>query len=216
MITYNYSQLPVMQGEREVKGVITWKSIGEKIASGSKSNRVKDFQEEARIVEASWPLLEVIPTIADHGYVLVRQHDKRITGIVTASDLNNEFHIFSEPFLLIREIELHIRSALREKLQNDDFKPLCDLNSSPRKLQDVSELTFGDYVRLLENPTVWARLELQMDRVVLKDLIDTVRRIRNDLVHFDPDPIAPTDIDTLKRAARLMQKHSRVSPRHTP
>ena len=27
MLQYDYSQLPVMQGEREVKGVVTWKSI---------------------------------------------------------------------------------------------------------------------------------------------------------------------------------------------
>ena len=34
MLQHDFSQLPVMQGEREVKGVVTWKSIGSKQALG--------------------------------------------------------------------------------------------------------------------------------------------------------------------------------------
>jgi CBS domain-containing protein len=40
MLQYDFSQLPVMQGEREVKGVITWKSIGVRKAFGSACERV--------------------------------------------------------------------------------------------------------------------------------------------------------------------------------
>jgi len=45
------SQMPVMQGEREVKGVVTWKSIGSKLALGCKADHVGECREDARIVD---------------------------------------------------------------------------------------------------------------------------------------------------------------------
>jgi predicted transcriptional regulator len=63
MMQYDFSQLPVMQGEREVKGVITWKSIGLRKTFGSKSDRVCDCQERATIVDADRTLFESIPLI---------------------------------------------------------------------------------------------------------------------------------------------------------
>ncbi len=88
MLQYDFSQLPVMQGDREVKGVITWKSIGRRKTFGLECERVGRCQEDARIVDSNRTLFDSIPIIVDHGYVLVRQSDKKITGIVTASDLS--------------------------------------------------------------------------------------------------------------------------------
>ncbi|MDA8050764.1 MAG: CBS domain-containing protein [Rhodospirillales bacterium] len=109
MLQHDFSQLPVMQGEREVKGVVTWKSIGSRKAVGSKCERVADCREDARIVDSNRTLFDAIPIIVEYGYVLVRQHDRRISGIVTASDLSLQFPALAEPFLLLREIELHVR-----------------------------------------------------------------------------------------------------------
>ena len=72
MLQYDFSQLPVMQGEREVKGVITWKSIGSKLAFGCKCHAVGDCREDARIVDSNRTLFDAIPTIVEFGYVLVR------------------------------------------------------------------------------------------------------------------------------------------------
>jgi len=61
----------------------------------------------------------------EFGYVLVRdQRDRRITGIVTASDLSLQFQALAEPFLLLREIELHVRQLLGDKLGTEDFELL--------------------------------------------------------------------------------------------
>src|SRR2546426_10657058 len=108
MLDHDFSQLPVMQGEREVKGVVTWKSVASKQALGFYCETVKECREDARIVDSNRTLFDAIPTIVEHGYVLVRnERDRRITGIVTASDLSLQFQGLAEPFLLLREIELH-------------------------------------------------------------------------------------------------------------
>ena len=63
MVQYDFSQLPVMQGEREVKGVVSWKSIGLRKALGSKCERVGDCQEDARIVDSDRTLFDSIPLL---------------------------------------------------------------------------------------------------------------------------------------------------------
>lgn len=208
MLQHDFSQLPVMQGEREVKGVITWKSIGSRLALGQTCDRVGDCREDARIVDSNRTLFEAIPTIVEHGYVLVRdQRDRRITGIVTASDLSLQFQILAEPFLLLREIELHVRRLLGHKLSCTDFDLLSSAPPAAKyKPQTVADLTFGEYVRLVQHPQIWAKLELKIDCGTLTALLDEVRLIRNDVMHFDPDPMTPEELGTLKRAVRFMQE----------
>ncbi|MGA2588638.1 MAG: CBS domain-containing protein [Bryobacteraceae bacterium] len=206
MLQHDFSQLPVMQGEREVKGVVTWKSVGSKQALGCKCEQVGDCREDARIVDSNRTLFDAIPTIVEYGYVLVRdQRDRRITGIVTASDLSLQFQALAEPFLLLREIELHVRQLLGNKLTIADFDVFDHAPPSIYKPQNVADLTFGQYVRLFQNHQTWSKLGLRIDPGVLTALLEDVRLIRNDVMHFDPDPMTADELGTLKRAVRFMQ-----------
>ena len=58
----------------------------------------------------------------------------------------------------------------------------------------------------LEHPSVWPKLDLKIDSGVPTSLLDEVRTIRNDVMHFDPDPMTPDELAVLKRASRLMQE----------
>jgi CBS domain-containing protein len=214
MLQHDFSQLPVMQGEREVKGVVTWKSIGSKKTLGAKCENVGDCREDARIVDSNRTLFDAIPTIVEYGYVLVRdQRDRRIIGIVTASDLSLQFQALAEPFLLLREIELHVRQLLGNKLTQSDFDLFDKAQPSTHKPQNVADLTFGQYVRLFQHPQVWSKLDLRIDSGVLIALLEDVRLIRNDVMHFDPDPMTSDELGTLKRAVHFMQALYDLLPR---
>ena len=206
MLQYDFSQLPVMQGEREVKGRVTWKSVCSRLAFGAEISRVGDCYEEARVVDANRTLFDVITTIVEYGYVLVRARDKKITGIVTASDLSMQFHSLTEPFLLLREIELHVRRILQRRLDAEDLSCLSSTSIPTRVPKQIADLSFGEYVKLVQNPQVCAKLKLPIDSAVLTRLLDEVRIIRNDVMHFDPDPMTPDQLATLKRAAKFMQE----------
>ena len=79
----DYSQLPVITTQREVKGIISWKSIGTRRAQKHECKLVSDCMDSAQEVEINAPLLDAIGYISEHGYVLVRERDRTITGIVT-------------------------------------------------------------------------------------------------------------------------------------
>jgi CBS domain-containing protein len=213
MLQFDYSQLPIMHGEREVKGMISWKSIASRYSIGGECCKVQNCREDAQVVDGNGTLFDAIPTIVKHGYVLVRNpQDRRITGIVTASDLSLQFQQLAEPFLLLREIELHIRQLLQEKVVPEDLDWLGSADTTAPKPKSISDLSFGGYIRLLQRPQVWARLSLNIDQASLTLQLEDVRQIRNDVMHFDPDPMTVQQLDALKNAAKFMQQLYELLP----
>lgn len=140
MMHHNYSQLPVMLDARHVKGVISWASIGRRIALGVKCSEVRECMETpAYEMSENTSLLDAIPDIVKKEYVLVRDSTNKISGIVTASDLSFEFLIKVEPFLLLEEIENHVRRLIeRGQFTRQDLINYCELDDSPKRGADFN------------------------------------------------------------------------------
>jgi CBS domain-containing protein len=212
MLQHDYSQLPIMHGERGVKGVISWRSIGRQMNIGGQCSRVSECRDVAHVVDSNGTLFDAIPTIVKHDYVLVRNpNDNRITGIVTASDLSLQFQQLAEPFLLLREIELHIRQLIQDAVTDEDLAALATQDGGPPP-QSINDLSFGSYVRLLQKPQVWAKLKLNIDQASMTSQLEQVRVIRNEVMHFDPDPLTQEQLDTLKNTARFMRQLYELLP----
>lgn len=213
MLQYDFSQLPIMSGERDVKGVVSWRSVGARYAMGVTCEKVSDFREDAQVIDANGTLFDAIPTIVKHGYVLVRdQKTRKLTGIVTASDLSLQFQQLAEPFILLREIELHIRRLLQGKITMADVEAAVSPEDPGRKPKSIADLTFGEYVRLFQHPDTWTKLTLKIDKSCLTAQLEEVREIRNDVMHFDPDPMTSKDLDVLKGTAKFMQQLFELLP----
>ncbi|WP_322103952.1 CBS domain-containing protein [Paraburkholderia sp. J41] len=211
MMLRDYSQLPVMTTEREVKGIVTWSSIAHHLQfDGERPVTVQACMQQAVEVPESASLFNVIGLIAEESYVLVRGSDKKITGIVTATDLNEQFQQLSEPFLLLGEIENHIRSLIDGKFTPDELKVLKDPADANRTVESVADLTLGESIRLLESEDNWKKIDVPLDRAVFTGELNEVRRIRNDVMHFDPDGITPEDHDTLRAFVRFLHQIGRL------
>lgn len=204
MLSHDYSQLPVMQGERSVKGVISWTTIGSRLALNRSGDRVREFMAMAREVSAETSLFAAIGAIVENQYVLVRDRENRISGIVTTSDLSLQFQQLAEPFLLLGEIENHIRRFIDGKFTQDEVLTVREPGDD-RTLQTVADLTFGDYQRLLEHPERWSKLGLNIERTAFIGQLDRVREIRNEVMHFDPDGTEDQDLVTLRLFVRFLQ-----------
>lgn len=205
MLSHDFSQLPVMQTERDLKGVVSWASIGSRLALGRHCEHVRECMEPPREISADTSLFAAIDTIVAHEYVLVRDPTRKIVGIVTTSDLSLQFLQLGEPFLLLGEIENHIRRLISGRFSGAELSSARDPVNGIAEVSDVSDLTFGEYIRLLENPGRWTRLGLAIDRGVFLEQLGKIRLIRNDVMHFDPDGIAPLDLEMLRRFVRFMQ-----------
>ena len=211
MLAHDFSQLPVMQGDRHVKGMISWESIGSRMALGAKCEIVQDCMEQHYELRDDASLFDAIHVIAEHDCVLVRDRESKITGLVTGADISEQFHVLAEPFLLLGDIENRIRALIEPRFSSDDLREAKNPLDDGRPVEDASDLTFGEYVRLLENEGRWQKLGLRIDRVKFNEQLARIRDIRNDVMHFDPDGIGPDDLEELRRFTGFLGRLQRVT-----
>jgi CBS domain-containing protein len=205
MLSNDFSQLPVMTNERTVKGMISWRSIGARWALDRDEQEVRHFMDEHVEIPGERSIFAALPLIVEHGYVLVRDETARISGIVTTSDLSLQFQQLAEPFLLLGEIENHIRRLMDGKFTKEELAGAKDPDDEEREIENVADLTFGEYVRILQEPAMWLKLGLAIDRAIFVKDLDRVREIRNDVMHFDPDPLPEADLAALRRFVKFLQ-----------
>lgn len=204
MLTHDFSQLPVMTSDHDVKGIITWTSIGIRLALGKQGSFVREFMKPHQEIPATSSLIDALPIIVQSQYVLVRDQG-RITGIVTASDLSLQFQQLAEPFLLLREIENRIRLIIGDTFSPAELSGIPDPEDNSRTVNSIYDLTFGQYIRLLQNPDNWKRTHLSIDRAAFCDQLDRIRKIRNDVMHFNQEPMKAEDLQLLRDFLNFLQ-----------
>ena len=183
MIKYDYSQLPVAQNGRTKGYMISWRSIGRARTRNQDCEFVRDCMERVRTIDQDAPLLDAVDRIVRNEVVLVLRH-ATITGIVTTSDLSRQYHEYAEPFLLLQEIEERIRTVIDETFAVDDLRDAKHGDNDEREIGGASSLTFGEYGRLLQSSDKWEKLDLSIDQKIFIKLLDEVRVIRNEVMHF--------------------------------
>lgn len=206
MLLHDYSQLPVMTSEFTVKGLFSWKSLGQRLALGHKGDSVRDCMDPAFEINASASLFEAIRLIVEHDCILVRSAENKITGIVTTADLSEQFAKLGEPFLLLGQTENRIRHLIAGKFTKKELKEARDPADADREVEEVSDLTLGECLRLLQEPKRWEKIGIKVDRERFTNELDTIRQIRNDVMHFDPDGVGDEALATLRRFASFLQR----------
>jgi predicted transcriptional regulator len=105
MLTEEYSQLPVMKGDKVV-GVISYESLAKTVFNFTESKsklpvkvRAKDCMEKAtKIFSVEDHIIDLLSTLADKSYVLVSKRSK-VTHIITSYDALWFFRTHGESFL---------------------------------------------------------------------------------------------------------------------
>lgn len=205
MMLHDYSQIPVMENSRRLVGVVSWKSIGMRRALKTSGATVRSFIDPAVEVSADAFLFNVIGRIIERQYVLVRDTQNRITGVVTTTDLSMQFRQLAEPFLLLEEIEKRMRRLIDDRFTTEELQSACDPNDPTRLARRAADLTFGGYLRLLQNPERWEKLGIPIERGSFVQRLDEVRSIRNDVMHFDADGISEDELTTLRTFVKFLQ-----------
>ena len=205
MMMHNYSQLPVLSTPKSIVGFITWESIGCAITNGVKSEDAKDYlTSEHTILKYDTPLLKAIKTVIEKEYVIVQKKDNSFSGIITLADVSSQFLTLTEPFLLLEEIENIIRLLLDDKFLIQELIDFCQKTNYDKSIESIDDLTFGQYIRLIEKPENWEKLKLKIERVTFIKQLNVIREIRNDIMHFDPEGITPEEKQALINMAKFL------------
>lgn len=204
MLFNDFSQLPILSGQRDVDGIISWKSIGRALALGATCERVSDCKDEVVILNFDEPLFDAVKYVLEKDFVLVRQKDRTISGIVTMTDIGEQFISMAEPFLIIEQIENHIRKILDQKFSTEELNMQQTYEEKPKEIKSLADLTFGQYIKIIEDPKKFDKLKVNIDRALLTNKLDEVRKIRNDVMHFDPDGITDESLELLRQTVGFL------------
>ena len=79
-----------------------------------------------------------------------------------------------------------------------------------RAVEGSSDLTLGSYCRLLQNNDNWDKLGLQIDRSLFTKHLEEVRKIRNDVMHFNLDGLDDDQTKELQDLARFFENLVRL------
>jgi predicted transcriptional regulator len=195
MLVNDFSQLPVLKSKHTLEGAVTWQSIARA--------RLKDPNAPfsaaivpARTLPYSQDLDTVLPVLQVEDFVVVTNSHNEITGIVTTADVVGLYRERTLPFLLIGELDQELRQVMTT-IGLARVRALCETPGRP-VLESYDDMTMGDYERVLENPECWAALDWPLDRRTFVDRIAELRKLRNDITHFNPDGVPEDAVDKLK------------------
>ncbi|WP_432055861.1 CBS domain-containing protein [Streptomyces sp. bgisy022] len=207
MVLRGYSQLPVLDEDGRLRGVVSWESIG-RARMADPDAGLQAATVRGQEADGSDDLLDWIGAIQQFGYVIVRDHEHKVCGLITASDLTVQFGTRVRPFVLVEEIEQRLRRVVDRRIPLDRIRATVPRGRASQ-VHSAANLTFGAYKHLLKVPENWAALGWGIDQEHFLVALEDCRNFRNSLMHFSPDPV--TD-DQLLPAQGLLELLRSLDP----
>jgi len=198
-------EIPVMTGRRSAKGVISWESIGRRLALGRTHGTVSDFMDPHVEVDMDDELSMLVERVSRHGFVLVRSRHRNneIVGSMTSRDLARHLEMVGRPFRVIGEIERWLRLLVIPHIGRDAALAI-DPEDTGIAARSSANLSLGECQRWLEVDENWTKVSIPLDKTEFIKLLAKVRAIRNSVMHFNADAI-DSDLEELSDFSRLLQ-----------
>ncbi len=112
----------------------------------------------------------------------------------------------STPFFLIGELDQVLRQLIAKTFTLGEVTSLCDPDGS-RTLGSFDDLEMGDCQRVLENTERWGKLGWPLDRATFIKRLDELRIVRNNVTHFNPEPVPADAVDKLRYILKLLRDY---------
>ncbi|MFV2110476.1 hypothetical protein, partial [Micromonospora sp. LOL_015] len=205
----DYSQVAVLANPYTVHGAVSWESVAaakHRDPNATFSDAI-DRRAKDRVFDYDTRLLDVIGTLRRDGFIFVRDFERKITGIITAADVVHKYDETATPFFLIGEIDQELRQLLQNTLDEDVIRDACSAANQP--FRSLNSMSVGQYQAVLDNPSCWAQLGWPLDRKLFIKRLDELRKVRNNVMHFNPDPVKPSEVSKLRNFLRIVRRYSK-------
>ncbi len=203
MVLRGYSQLPVLDEDGRLRGVVSWESIGRARMADANAG-LQTATVRGQEADGSDDLLDWIGAIQQFGYVIVRDHDHKVCGLITASDLTVQFGTRVRPFVLVEEIEQRLRRVVDRCIPLERIRATVPRGRAAQ-VHSAANLTFGAYKHLLKVPENWAALGWGIDQEHFLAALEECRNFRNGLMHFSPDPVTEEQLRPAQGLLELLR-----------
>ncbi|MBQ1075431.1 hypothetical protein KBX06_20005 [Micromonospora sp. C31] len=201
----DYSQVAVLANSHQLYGSVSWESI----AAAKHRNPNASFSDaivrEARdrVFDYDTRLLDVLGTLQQHGFIFVRDDQRKISGIVTAADVVRKYDETATPFFLIGEIDQELRQLIVNTFDEETVRKACV--DAKLTFKSLDTMSIGQYQAVLDNAACWGQLGWPLNRGRFIERLNELRKVRNNVMHFNPDPVRPAEVAKLRNFLSLIR-----------
>lgn len=117
---------------------------------------------------------------------------------MTTTDLSEQLRDLSGLFLLIGNIERQIRRLTRGRFSRELLQAFAQ-GDPPRRVEGVEDLSLGEAIRLLRDPSCWSELGLSVSQTIVLSRLEEVRLLRNAVMHFRAEAATAEDLQKLRQ-----------------
>ncbi|TDC54757.1 CBS domain-containing protein [Micromonospora sp. KC207] len=203
----DYSQVAVLANAHSLYGSVSWESIAaaKHRDPGASFSDAIDRRARDRVFDYDTRLLDVFGTLQQHGFIFVRDDQRKISGIVTAADVVRKYDEKATPFFLIGEIDQELRHLIVNVFDEETVKEAC--LAAHISFKSLDTMTMAQYQAVLNNVACWEQLGWRLDRGLFIERLDEIRKVRNNVMHFNPDPVRPSEVAKLRNFLRLIRSY---------
>jgi hypothetical protein len=218
MMEHDYSQLPVVNGEGAVVGIITGDSIARALnLLGLRASelRVSNAYVPAKTLRTDSEIEDLMDALRGTFAVPVVDESGRLVGIVTNCDTTAYFHSRAEAMMDVEDVENSLKDCIRADIAPDAGE-LTDaeitVKLTPRSPERTFDrLSFNDYISMFMHGSRWRRIApvVDLSESACRKMLEEVRDIRNDLFHFRRD-ISAERRYALKYCRNWLDRHQQA------
>jgi CBS domain-containing protein len=195
MRNHDYSQLPIVDEQGYLKGLISEQSIVNTYFDMNGSMNLLDLkvdhcQQEALTISLNKDLFDAIKLLESTFAIVVEDNNKPV-GIVTNFDTAYYFRDLSEDLIVVEKIESELREYIRYAFpENAVDNALHNAFKNNPRFQDslgksVDDLTLFEYMQVILADENWSKFEGVFEpKNMFRSYMENVRKIRNQLAHF--------------------------------
>jgi predicted transcriptional regulator len=215
LVASDFDQIPVTANGR-VFGVFSFRSLSMSLKNVRKNDDpldqlVEDCVDEPVYVRAGDSVSQVLISVESVSAVLLGDEES-IWGVVTPNDVSRHLWRLAQPFVMIQDIELAVRSLMHRCCPGEEDRLAAFANALKGVEGDVdrrwSDLTFGDLINVLSNRKNYSSTFSRAfgnNFSLAFSLLDPVREIRNKVVHFR-DEVSEEEVEIMEHASRFLRR----------
>ena len=223
MVANDFSQLPIVDSQGKLFGIISEQSIVRKyrLVNGNTSLldlTVDHCQVPAVVLQPSEDLFKALDLLKNV-YAIVIVNDGEPYGILTDYDTTHFFREIAGGLLLVEDIEVTLRKYIEAAFPEDNSMQAALMYAFSHNRQDptrpmveYSKLSFGQHIQLIITEKNWSKFKGVFEpKDLFIEMMKPVDDIRNQLAHFRKR-LDAIEQDTLEQVRTWLSTRLELNP----
>ncbi len=224
MVVNDYSQLPVINEQGNLIGIISESSIISTYYHVDTSLSLLDLTVDhcmatPKTITPERDIFEALGLL-ENVYAVVVVEDNSPKGILTDYDTTHFFRGLSEGLIIVRDIEENLRHYIESVFPDTHSMDAALVRAFKQNKKDLSrpareygELSFREHIQLITTERNWEKFAPYFEpKEIFTRLMDQAGKIRNQLAHFRGE-LEPIQLSALVRARDWLSVRPKVAAR---